>query len=107
MLILVCGFSATTKAPMNGLPSGPVTVPVIVAAHALEISALDNSALEVSAVVSARDASTLFVATMSPPVRSPIDRFRRKAIARVHPAEEGRRLGGGGRERSGDSICGL
>src|SRR5258706_9436386 len=38
-VILVLRLRACTKAPRNGLPSGPVTVPVMVAASAPDIAA--------------------------------------------------------------------
>src|SRR5579871_3919841 len=39
-VILVLRLRACTKAPRNGLPSGPVTVPVMVAASAADIAAM-------------------------------------------------------------------
>jgi hypothetical protein len=41
-VILFAAFSATTKAPMKGLPSGPLTLPVIVAANAGDSGPVSN-----------------------------------------------------------------
>src|SRR5216684_5921530 len=54
-VILVLRLRACTKAPRNGLPSGPVTVPVMVAASAPEIAAMIEPTPSIRRVVARID----------------------------------------------------
>jgi len=50
-VILVLRLRACTKAPRNGLPSGPVTVPVMVAASAPDIAAMTEPTPNIRRVI--------------------------------------------------------
>jgi hypothetical protein len=46
-IILVCVFTAWTNAPRNGVPSGPLTVPVTVAASPVIEKAIAKMAIAI------------------------------------------------------------